>query len=147
MSPQNRKRQKLVLSNALRSGAIVSSLFPDTIAKRLMAEAEEDNDARHSNKKAYQSNKNKLSSFLSGDDELGGGGGMPLAELYPAATVMFADIANFTSWASARDPSQVFLLLQTVYQAFDQIANKLKVFKVETVGDSCKYTIWTWTCP
>ena len=49
---------------------------------------------------------------------------------------MFADIANFTAWASSRDPSQVFALLQTVYQAFDKIAHRRKVFKVETVGDS-----------
>jgi class 3 adenylate cyclase len=30
---------------------------------------------------------------------------------------------------------QVFTLLQTVYHAFDKIANRRRVFKVETIGD------------
>ena len=32
-----------------------------------------------------------------------------------------------------REPSQVFILLETVYRAFDQIAKNRNVFKVETV--------------
>ena len=34
-----------------------------------------------------------------------------------------------------REPSQVFVLLENVYGAFDEIARKMRVFKVETVGD------------
>ncbi|CAB9514902.1 Receptor-type guanylate cyclase gcy [Seminavis robusta] len=59
-----------------------------------------------------------------------------MAELWPATTVMVADIVGFTSWSSARDPGQVFYLLQTVYQSFDKQAKKKKVFKVETNADS-----------
>ena len=47
---------------------------------------------------------------------------------------MFLDIASFTAWSSEREPSQVFVLLETVYQAFDKIAAKMQVFKVETIG-------------
>ena len=36
---------------------------------------------------------------------------------------------------STREPAQVFILLQNVYQAFDHIANRRKVFKIETIGD------------
>lgn len=43
---------------------------------------------------------------------------------------------GFTAWSSTREPAQVFVLLQTVYQSFDILANKHKVFKVETIGDS-----------
>ena len=49
---------------------------------------------------------------------------------------MFCDISGFTAWSSTRDPAQVFILLQTIYQAFDVIAKKHHVFKVETIGDS-----------
>lgn len=50
--------------------------------------------------------------------------------------VFFCDIAGFTAWSSTREPSQVFILLQSVYQAFDAQAKRRKVFKVETIGDS-----------
>jgi class 3 adenylate cyclase len=48
---------------------------------------------------------------------------------------MFCDIQGFTAWSSARNPSQVFTLLETIYGAFDAIARKRRVFKVETIGD------------
>jgi Adenylate and Guanylate cyclase catalytic domain len=35
-----------------------------------------------------------------------------------------------------RDPSQVFTLLETIYQVFDNVAEQYDVFKVETIGDS-----------
>lgn len=52
-------------------------------------------------------------------------------------TVLFADISGFTAWSSLRDPAQVFTLLESVYQAFDKIARKRGVFKVETIGGEC----------
>jgi class 3 adenylate cyclase len=48
--------------------------------------------------------------------------------------VLFADLAGFTAWSSTREPAQVFLLLQTLYQNFDLIAKRRRVFKVETIG-------------
>ena len=51
------------------------------------------------------------------------------------ALQIFADIAGFTAWSSEREPSQVFKLLETIYSTFDSIAKRLKVFKVETIGD------------
>jgi class 3 adenylate cyclase len=51
-------------------------------------------------------------------------------------TVMFLDISGFTAWSSERQPSQVFQLLESIYQSFDNIAKKMHVFKVETIGDS-----------
>ena len=37
--------------------------------------------------------------------------------------------------SSTREPAQVFNLLETVYGAFDEIARRRGIFKVETVGD------------
>jgi class 3 adenylate cyclase len=48
---------------------------------------------------------------------------------------MFADIVGFTAWSSSKEPSQVFTLLENIYQAFDEIARRRRVFKVETIGD------------
>jgi class 3 adenylate cyclase len=59
----------------------------------------------------------------------------PIADLFLNCTVLFADIAGFTSWSSERAPAQVFILLETIYGAFDKIADRRGVFKVETIGD------------
>lgn len=81
----------------------------------------------------------RLKTFLSSDDKVVKSVSdvdQPIADLFPKCTVFFADIAGFTAWSSAREPAQVFMLLQSVYQAFDQIAKRRRVFKVETIGDS-----------
>jgi class 3 adenylate cyclase len=48
---------------------------------------------------------------------------------------MFGDLVGFTAWSSVREPTQVFQLLETIYHAFDEVARRRRVFKVETVGD------------
>jgi hypothetical protein len=68
------------------------------------------------------------------------GGSIVVRFLYTSSrqlfrTVIFADIAGFTAWSSTRDPQTVFQFLEAVFGAFDEIAEKRKVFKVETVGD------------
>jgi hypothetical protein len=122
------QRQQIVLKQAVESNAIVSSLFPDAVRDRYV---------NGNNQNGLTSGKARLNSFLSdghdGGDEMDD---TPIADLFPNTTVFFADIAGFTSWSSCREPTQVFILLQTIYQAFDVIAKRRKVFKVETIGDS-----------
>ena len=55
--------------------------------------------------------------------------------MHPCLPSFLSDIAGFTAWSSTREPKQVFVLLETIYQAFDKLANQRKVFKVETIGD------------
>ena len=40
-----------------------------------------------------------------------------------------------------REPTQVFTLLETVYSSFDAIAKRRRIFKIETIGDCCKFII------
>lgn len=119
------KRQKVVVSTAKKSTDIIGNLFPEAIRDRLL----------DSETSIFLSPTQRVKSFLKGESE-GSAKTKPIADLFPHTTVMFADIAGFTSWSSARDPSQVFILLQTVYQEFDRIARRRQVFKVETVGDA-----------
>jgi class 3 adenylate cyclase len=101
------RQQKKLMSSAQRSNAIVESLFPSNVRDKLYPQdADDQNDS-----------------------------GAPIADLHPDTTVVFADIANFTMWSSVRDPYSVFTLLETIYSAFDEVANRRNVFKVETVGD------------
>ena len=46
-----------------------------------------------------------------------------------------ADLVGFTAWSSMREPASVFILLETLFRAFDKIAAKRMVYKVETIGD------------
>jgi hypothetical protein len=128
------RRQKLVLDKAVQSTAIVSSLFPKNVRDRLMQTSIE-KDKSGSNA-AFRNS--RLKSLMGEETNENAENSKPIADLFPNCTVMFADIAGFTAWSSSREPAQVFTLLQAVYQAFDKIATRRRVFKVETIGDSCK---------
>ena len=41
-------------------------------------------------------------------------------------------IRSFTKWSSTREPTAVFKLLETLYAAFDKIAEKRQVYKIES---------------
>jgi Adenylate and Guanylate cyclase catalytic domain len=124
------RRQELVLRKALQSTAIVSSLFPQSVAERLMQQ-QNTSDKTNWGMNSHQ----RLRSFVANQEKSTVDSEATIADLFPNATVSFADIAGFTAWSSTREPTQVFILLQTLYQAFDHIANRRKVFKVETIGD------------
>jgi class 3 adenylate cyclase len=123
------RRQKIVLKKAKQSSAIVSSLFPKNVRDRLMKENEVDK------KRNFLAPNHRLKNFLGGDTETQDEAAHAIADLFPHCTVLFADIVGFTAWSSTRDPGQVFDLLQTIYQAFDSVAQRRRVFKVETIGD------------
>jgi hypothetical protein len=132
-------RQRKVMQTAIQSTTIVSSLFPSSIRDRLMEEGNPAKPSAHalgdgnSSSSMHQPTKSMLRSYLNG----GVGPGddtkkaRPIADLFTETTVLFADIAGFTAWSSAREPAQVFTLLETVYGAFDTIAARRGVFKVE----------------
>jgi class 3 adenylate cyclase len=147
------RRLKTVLDSALESRAIVSSLFPANVRDRLF----EDDGKVQKNERTFgdsTDNKNpdkdrtlpshpaklRLKNFLHEGPAAGAQDAnilltKPIADLFPHCTVLFADIAGFTAWSSEREPAQVFMLLQTIFHFFDNIARKWGVFKVETIGD------------
>jgi class 3 adenylate cyclase len=71
----------------------------------------------------------KLKTFLNKENEVHDES-QTIADLFPECTVFYADIAGFTAWSSTREPAQVFMLLQSVYGAFDRMAKRRRVFKV-----------------
>jgi class 3 adenylate cyclase len=118
--------------------AIVQSLFPSNVRDRLIQDAESQVARNKSLKKAHKSmndfplNKPASMNLLTSEGIFGS---KPIADFFSEVTVMFGDLAGFTAWSSARDPTQVFTLLEVIYHSFDSIAKKRKVFKLETVGD------------
>jgi class 3 adenylate cyclase len=151
------RRNTKVVDTAERSNAIVSSLFPSNVRERLF------NESTHHDlpgdpfpdipiATGESRVKSRLRSFMTD-------GGMeqsqqpwdstesethedivvfkskPIADLFPETTILFADISGFTAWSSMREPAQVFVLLETIYNGFDHIARRRRVYKVETIGD------------
>ena len=135
-----RRRQNKLLHTAERTNAIVSNLFPKDVRERIMADAEEQAANEYTQKRnsivLRQSGSGQIKELL---EESTAATSIfktkPIADLFPEVTVMFADLVGFTAWSSTREPAQVFTLLETIYHEFDQIAQRRRVFKVETVGD------------
>jgi hypothetical protein len=127
------RRQVRDVRSAAKSNAIISSLFPAHVRATLLEGADE----------SFEGGKTAMSTAAAGglagpltrNPKAMGFLSKPIADLFPNCTVMFADIVGFTAWSSVREPVQVFILLESVYHAFDTIANQRRVFKVETIGD------------
>eukprot|EP00977_Amphora_coffeiformis_P013348 scaffold3471_cov175-Amphora_coffeaeformis.AAC.22 len=129
------ERNTKLVQKAAKSNAIVSSMFPSTIRDRLIGQDNELDGKSHKKKtkslKAFMVSGDRTGSDDDGPDIAS----KPLADLFLETTVCFADVVGFTAWSSVREPSLIFILLETIYQEFDKMARNRGVFKVETVGD------------
>jgi hypothetical protein len=146
------RRQRIVMDRAMASSAIVSSLFPSQVRQQLYQESKDQYQAAKEQEQARNQKFNlDVWKVDNGSGELDGAGNKagstyskPIANLFHNTTIMFADMAGFTAWSSSRTPEQVFELLETVYSAFDKIADRRKVFKVETIGDCYVAVVCLW---
>ena len=63
-------------------------------------------------------------------------GATVLADAHPAVTVLFADIVDFTRYADRTPPADVVRVLDTVFRAFDDVADRHELEKIKTIGDA-----------
>lgn len=106
-----RRRNENLIKKAARSNAVVSDMFPSAIRDKILHR--EDGEI---------STRKKMKSFLNDGKVYDDTANKPLAELYLETTVLMADLVGFTPWSSLREPFQVFTLLETLYQAFDEVS-------------------------
>ena len=59
-----------------------------------------------------------------------------IADGFADVTVMFADIVNFTQVAAKMTPEDVFSMLNRIFSAFDELAEKFGLEKIKTIGDA-----------
>lgn len=59
-----------------------------------------------------------------------------IADSFPEATVLFADIVNFTGLSSHIAPVELVGLLNRVFSVFDKLADRYQLEKIKTIGDA-----------
>lgn len=59
-----------------------------------------------------------------------------LADHFPEATVLFADIVDFTKLSARVEPTELVALLNQIFSAFDMLAERHGLEKIKTIGDS-----------
>ncbi|MDT9177844.1 MAG: adenylate/guanylate cyclase domain-containing protein [Limnospira sp. PMC 1291.21] len=59
-----------------------------------------------------------------------------IANRFEQATILFADITNFTELASQLTPTELVDLLNQLFSAFDRLTDKYGLEKIKTIGDA-----------
>lgn len=59
----------------------------------------------------------------------------PIADSFAEVTVLFADIVDFTKLALSVTPAELVGFLNSVFSAFDQLADRYGAEKIKTIGD------------
>jgi adenylate cyclase len=59
-----------------------------------------------------------------------------IADDFPAASVLFADIVGFTPMSATMSPAELVGLLDEIFTSFDAFAAELGLKKIKTVGDA-----------
>jgi class 3 adenylate cyclase len=59
-----------------------------------------------------------------------------IADGFPEVTVLFADIVDFTRRSQATTPEQVVQVLDGLFSALDQLAERYGLEKIKTIGDA-----------
>ena len=59
-----------------------------------------------------------------------------IADRFPEVTVLFADLVDFTRRSQATTPERIVRVLDDLFTAFDQLAERLGLEKIKTIGDA-----------
>ena len=59
-----------------------------------------------------------------------------IADDIPSASVLFADVVDFTPMSSAMTPAELVTLLDEIFSSFDAFVDELGLEKIKTVGDA-----------
>lgn len=59
-----------------------------------------------------------------------------IADAYDCASILFADIVNFTPWSAELRPDEMVQMLDEIFSRFDSMLEKYGVEKIRTIGDN-----------
>ncbi|MGH3036215.1 MAG: adenylate/guanylate cyclase domain-containing protein [Gaiellaceae bacterium] len=59
----------------------------------------------------------------------------PIADQFGAASILFADVVDFTPWSERLPPAEVVGYLDHLFSHFDELAERYGLEKIKTIGD------------
>jgi len=59
----------------------------------------------------------------------------PIADQFPSASILFADVVDFTPWSEPLPPAEVVGYLDHLFSHFDELAERHGLEKIKTIGD------------
>lgn len=59
-----------------------------------------------------------------------------IADAYGCASILFADIVNFTPWSAELPPDEMVQMLNEIFSYFDSLLDRYGVEKIRTIGDN-----------
>ena len=59
-----------------------------------------------------------------------------IADSYESASILFADIVNFTPWTAELSPDEMVEMLNEIFSYFDSLLERYGVEKIRTIGDN-----------
>ncbi len=58
-----------------------------------------------------------------------------IADQFSSASILFADVVDFTPWSKGRSPADVVGMLDHLFSHFDTLADRYGLEKIKTIGD------------
>src|SRR5690349_14236490 len=59
----------------------------------------------------------------------------PIADQFGSASILFADVVDFTPWSERLQPTEVVGYLDHLFSHFDELAERYELEKIKTIGD------------
>ena len=59
----------------------------------------------------------------------------PIADHFHSASILFADVVDFTPWSERHEPAEVVGYLDRLFSCFDDLAERYGLEKIKTIGD------------
>jgi adenylate cyclase len=59
----------------------------------------------------------------------------PIADQFGSASILFADVVDFTPWSERLPPAEVVGYLDHLFSHFDELAERYELEKIKTIGD------------
>src|ERR671932_1464455 len=59
----------------------------------------------------------------------------PIADQFESASILFADVVDFTPWSERLPPAEVVGYLDHLFSHFDELAERHRLEKIKTIGD------------